>query len=119
VKASDSEFVEFVLDQLGRPRAVSVRAMFGGHGFYLDTVFFGIAWRGRMFLKVDAGMREAFRDEGMDAFAPNERQRMESYYEVPPAVLEDAPGLKRWAARSMQLARTEKPPGRPRGRKGR
>ena len=49
MKRSDLEFVEYVLDQLGRPRGVSVRAMFGGHGFYLDTLMFGIAWKGRFF----------------------------------------------------------------------
>ena len=114
MKRSDLEFVEYVLDQLGRPRAVSVRAMFGGHGFYLDTLMFGIAWKGRFFLKVDDSMRRAFQDDGMDAFEPSSTQRMESYYQVPPDVLDDMPDLKRWSTRAMQVVRAAKPPGRPR-----
>ena len=114
MKRSDLEFVEYVLDQLGRPRAVSVRAMFGGHGFYLDTLMFGIAWKGRFFLKVDESMRRAFQDDGMDAFEPSSTQRMESYYQVPPDVLDDMPDLKRWSTRAMQVVRAAMPPGRPR-----
>lgn len=119
MKRTDLEFVEYVLDQLNRPRGVSVRAMFGGHGFYIETVMFGLAWKGRFFLKVDESMRRAFQDEGMDAFEPSNTQRMESYYQVPPDVLEDLPDLKRWSTRAIQVARAAKPPGRPRANKNR
>lgn len=93
--------------------------MFGGHGFYLDTVMFGIAWKGRFFLKVDDSMRRAFQDEGMDAFQPSGSQRMESYYQVPPGTLDDVPDLKRWTARAIQVVRAAKPPGRARVSKNR
>ena len=113
-KRTNEEFLEYVLDQLGRQKGVSTRAMFGAQALYIDTVIFAIVHGGRFFLKADDNIRRAFREAGSDSFQPKTGQRMESYYEVPLDVLEDAPDLKRWSARSIQVARAEKPPGRPR-----
>ncbi|MBI4602298.1 MAG: TfoX/Sxy family protein [Planctomycetes bacterium] len=44
-------FLNFVLDQLGSLTGVRARAMFGGHGLYRGDVFFGIVFRGALYLK--------------------------------------------------------------------
>ena len=94
------EFLDFVLDQLLELGDVRARAMFGGHGLYADELFFGIIWRGRLFFKTDDESRRDYRARGMKPFAPNEKQTLKTYYEVPANVLEDDEELVRWARRA-------------------
>jgi DNA transformation protein and related proteins len=110
----DATFVEFVLEQLGVLDGVSARAMFGGHGLYRKSVFFGIVHRGRLYFRVSDDTRAEYEARGMKPFRPNPRQRMQRYYEVPVEVLEDRSELARWAERSAS-ARPPKRRAKPRG----
>lgn len=94
-------FSRFALDQLSGLEGVSCRAMFGGHGLYCDRRFFGILWRGRLFLKVDERSRPDFVQAGMSPFTPGGGRTMESYYEAPADVLEDRERLTAWARRAV------------------
>jgi DNA transformation protein len=105
----DDSFKEFVLDQLRDLRGVDCRAMFGGHGIYLDGVFFGILHRGRLYFKTDPASRPAYEARGMQPFRPNPKQTLKSYYEVPPEVLEDADQLAAWARQALSCQFSEKP----------
>ncbi|HVF76189.1 MAG TPA: TfoX/Sxy family protein [Acidimicrobiales bacterium] len=98
-----SSFVEFVQDQL--PDVV-VRAMFGGHGLYLDGVFFAIAYDGRLYLKTDSTTVGAFVAAGMGPFTPPRGHGPKSYYEVPPEVLDDRETLRAWAQAAVEVARS-------------
>ena len=71
--------------------------MFGGHGIYLEDVFFGIVNRERLYFKTDQGSCDKYVDRGMGPFRPNERQTLRNYYEVPVDVLEDRDTLVVWA----------------------
>ncbi|MGD9538820.1 MAG: TfoX/Sxy family protein [Alphaproteobacteria bacterium] len=85
---------------------VKARAMFGGHGFYLDGVFFAIAAGERIFFKVDGQTRARYEGAGMAAFRPfDDHMVLRSYYEVPAAVLADGEALLAWAAESQAAAR--------------
>ena len=77
--------------------------MFGGHGLYRGARFFGIVFRARFYLKVDDASRPEFERHGMGPFQPGPGTTMRGYYEVPPAVLEDAFELRRWSERATRL----------------
>jgi DNA transformation protein len=96
----DSSFKDFVLDQLEGLGAVRARAMFGGHGLYLDEVFFAIVYRGRLYFKTSEATRADFQLHGMKPFRPSSRQTLGTYYEVPAAVLENVAELSSWARRA-------------------
>lgn len=101
-KAKADSFKEFVLDQLSRIDGVKARAMFGGHGLYRGRNFFGILWRGRLYFKTNAQTRGTYEALGMKAFAPNERQTLKNYLEVPASVIESSEELCRWAEQACE-----------------
>ena len=102
---SSTAFVQFVVDQLDRLRRLEARAMFGGHGLYLDGVFFAIVFKGKLYLRVGPATVGAYEARGMGPFRPGERQTSKRYYEVPADVLEDPVELQRWARAAAGAAR--------------
>ncbi|MBX3334204.1 MAG: TfoX/Sxy family protein [Nitrospira sp.] len=95
-------FKDFVLDQLADLRGLTCRAMFGGHGLYQHTTFFGIIHKGRLYFKVTPETIRRYTEQGMKPFRPNAKQTLKSFYEVPIDVLEDTEQLVTWAAESAQ-----------------
>lgn len=102
--ANSEGFVDFVLEQLDALGDVTVRSMFGGHGFYLGPVFFAIVYDDRVYLKTDDATRSWFEERGMGSFRPNERQEIKSYYEVPPDTVEDRAELVERAELAVRAA---------------
>ena len=100
----DSSFKDFVLDQLRELRGLEARAMFGGFGLYSGGKFFGILYRGRLFFRTSEVTRTAYLERGMESFRPNAKQRLNSYYEVPADVIEDAAELVAWAGDALKVA---------------
>lgn len=92
----DTGFRDFVLDQLAGLPGVEARAMFGGHGLYLRGVFFAILHDGRMWFRTGPHNRAGYEARGMTAFAPNPRQTLKNYLEVPGEIVEDAGLLREW-----------------------
>ena len=82
-------FVEFVLDQLSDVGSVTCRAMFGGHGLYRKGKFFAIIHKGKLYFKTDEKSRCAYTEKGMKPFAPNKKQTLKNYYEVPADIIDD------------------------------
>jgi DNA transformation protein len=114
--------VEALIARLTPLGEVKPRAMFGGHGFYLDGVFFAVAARDRVYFKVDDETRGRYKAAGMAAFRPfDDYAVLHSYLEVPPAVLADSEAVQIWAAeaqRAAQRVSAKKPKRRgPRGRR--
>jgi DNA transformation protein len=93
-------FKDFVLDQLADLRGLTCRTMFGGHGLYQRTTFFGIIHKGRLYFKVTPETIRRYTDQGMKPFRPNAKQTLKSFYEVPIDVLEDTEQLASWAVES-------------------
>ena len=102
--AADASFKDFVLDQLGDLPALSCRAMFGGYGLYRGPTFFGIIFKGRLYLKTDTQTRRGYQQLGMETFRPNAKQALTNYYEVPLDILEDAEQLSTWAEQAVAVA---------------
>ncbi len=94
-------FTDFVLDQLIDLRQVTCRAMFGGYGLYHRTVFFGIIYQERLYLKVIPATVEQYKAHGMKPFRLNSKQTLRSFYEVPIQIIEDSQQLTEWARASV------------------
>jgi DNA transformation protein and related proteins len=104
MKVTDG-FRAFVLDQLEELGDVTARPMVGGVGLYRDGLFFGIVAGDVLYLKVDDATRGDYVKEGMAPFNPYARRPLTmGYYAVPPAVLESALELARWARKAIQVA---------------
>jgi DNA transformation protein len=96
---------DFVLDQLRELRGLESRAMFGGFGLYAGGKFFGIVFQGRLYFRTDATTRATYVGRGKKPFRPNVRQRLNSYYEVPADVIENADELGDWARTAVSTVK--------------
>jgi DNA transformation protein len=117
-------FGAFVLDQLSALDGVEARPMFGGAGFYLDEVFFGILYQEHLYFRVSADTVGEYRRRKMKPFAPFEKKQGESrgYYEVPIEILESAGDLIKWAQaaqRTPPLTAKKRPARKTTGRRTR
>lgn len=101
----DTSFRDFVLDQLEGLPALDARAMFGGHGLYLDGEFFGMIWKGRLWFRTDEASREEYRALGAEPIPIGDDFGGNVYWSVPEDVLEDAPRLAAWARASAATPR--------------
>jgi DNA transformation protein len=106
--------LESGLAPLGAFRA---RAMFGGHGLYLDDLMFGLIAEDRLFLKLDEESRPAFDRAGSEPFVystKDGRRTSTSYWLCPPAALQDPVKLRAWVARGHAAAKRAKLKRKPR-----
>lgn len=94
---ADRSFRDFVFDQLSVLKGLSARAMFGGHGLYLDGEFFGLIWKGRLWFRTDAQSLAEYRALGAEPIPFGDDPASNVYWSVPADVLEDAPRLAAWA----------------------
>ena len=97
----DESFKDFVLDQLQELDEVEARRMFGGYGLYRDETFFGIIHKGKLYFKIDESTVDEYRKRNMEAFRPNAKQTLKSYYQVPVEVIEDSDQLCEWARKAI------------------
>lgn len=101
-----NDFVEHVCDLLAPLGEVRPRAMFGGHGIYVDSVFCAIVAYDTLYFKVDAGNRADFEALGAGPFKPFEDNAMVmSYYEVPAEVMDDRRAMLEWGRKAIEAAR--------------
>ena len=109
--APRSEFAALVEEVLQAVGPVEVRAMFGGHGVFLDGVMFGLIADEVLYLKVDDGNRGRFEEAGLEPFvyASGGRPTTMSYHRAPD-VLEDWNALSPWVAGALDAARRAKRP---------
>ena len=61
-------FIAHVHDLLDPMGTVATRAMFGGHGVYLDGVMIGVVMEDALYLKVDAETRLHFEAVGSEPY---------------------------------------------------
>lgn len=102
--STNSEFTEYVLEQLEEAGSVRSRKMFGGTGVYVDDVFCAIiTGSDRFFLRVDESNRPDFEVEEMEQF-PGRGDSLMPYFEVPTHVLEDREELRVWATKARTAA---------------
>jgi len=110
-----TEFSIFVEEALALAGPISVRAMFGGYGVYLDDAMFGLIADDVLYLKVDGENRDAFVAAGLEPFVYAGKHRpMEMSYHRAPEPLEDWDRLAPWVDGAIAAARRARAARRPR-----
>ena len=107
-----SDLLDDLIDRLGPLGHVSGRAMFGGHGLYLDGTIVGIIIDELLYLKVDDANREDYLAAGATPFTYQGRDRpvTTSYWEAPADIFDDDDTLRRWIAAAHGAARRNQRP---------
>jgi DNA transformation protein len=98
------DFVDYVLELARVAGRASARAMFGGHGVYLDGLIVGIVIDDVLYLKSDDATVEAFEARQLPAFEYVDRhgkRTVMSYRLAPDEVLESPEAMRDW----MRLAK--------------
>ena len=124
--ANSQDFVAHVLELMGSSGRAAARAMFGGHGIYLDGMIIAIAIDDIVYFKTDAETRGAFVAQGQEPFRYTSRKgdvQGTGYYRLPDEALESPDAMREWLrlalaaslrAASRKPAKAAKPPGRKR-----
>ncbi len=107
----EKEFVSYVVDLMQSIGPVRAKAMFGGHGVFLDELMFALVADNILYLKVDKETETEFKDRGLDAFAYQKKGKETSYkaikmsyYQVPEEALEDSEEMNLWANKAYSVA---------------
>jgi DNA transformation protein len=101
MRKSRDAFHDEVMGRLAGLDGLRSRAMFGGWGLYAGTTFFGIVFRGRLYLHTTPATRSGYASRGSGPFRPNAGQTLWDYYEVPADVFADEPALLEWARHAV------------------
>jgi DNA transformation protein and related proteins len=100
-------FVSRLVAMLTPLGPVEPRAMFGGHGLYLDGRHFAIVHRGCVYFRVDAATAATFAAGGGQPFRYRRNGKpiiMASYHEPTAASLGTGETLLPWAQRGIDAA---------------
>ena len=101
------EFVTMLADNLKPMGDVRKRAMFGGHGLFLEGLMFALIAEDVLYFKVDDHNRAAYEAAGLPPFTYTSSRgtSVMSYYRPPEECLEDPELLNQWARPAMEAAR--------------
>ncbi|MCU0306519.1 MAG: TfoX/Sxy family protein [Thermoleophilia bacterium] len=93
-------------DALAPLGPVHARAMFGGHGVFVDDAMVGLLADGVLYLKVDDRTRPRFEAAGLEAFvfAGGRTGPMRMSFHRAPEPLEDWESLRPWAEAALEAA---------------
>jgi DNA transformation protein len=100
------DFVDLCLELLAPAGAVRARRMFGGHGLYVDDLFFALVARDRLYLKVDARTQVRFEAAGCAPFVYLGKGKpvTMSYWTVPAEAMDSPALMQPWARLAVQAA---------------
>lgn len=105
--ASSNEFAAHCLELLSPLGPARSRRMFGGHGFYVDGLFIGMAAAERLYLKVDDDSRPRFEAAGCEPFdfdTKDGKRVVLGFWSAPDDALESPMLMLPWARMAMQAA---------------
>lgn len=98
------DFLEYILDQFSDWGQVAPKRMFGGVGLFRYGKMFGLIINDTPYFKVDETNKQKYIDAGSHPFKPyDDKPMVMSYYELPPAVLENPNQLAEWAEESIDI----------------
>ena len=104
--ATPSEFVRHCLELLSPLGSVRSRAMFGGHGLYVDDLFVALIAFDRLYLKVDAQSRATFGAASGRPFSyeAHGRRMTMGYCSVPDEAMDSPASMQPWARLALAAA---------------
>jgi len=100
------EFVSYLLEMLEGFDAVSAKAMFGGHGIYLNGLISAIVVDDILYIKADPTSRKIFEMRGLTQFSymKNGKKCFMSYYMAPEESIDNSEALTSWAQKGYEAA---------------
>jgi DNA transformation protein len=103
---TSASLVDYAIELLGPFGTVSARAMFGGHGIYLDGVLFAIVSQETLWLKADTINRSEFEAAGCRVFSyvRSGKTVTMSFFEAPAAAMESPQAMMPWARSAYAAA---------------
>ncbi|MFO1315171.1 MAG: TfoX/Sxy family protein [Burkholderiales bacterium] len=105
--ANSKDYVAYVLELMRPAGAVSARAMFGGHGIYVDAMIVGLVVDDVLYLKTDDLTREAYAARGLPPFRYATRNgdvQVTSYHRPPDEALESPAEMREWLRLAVAAA---------------
>ena len=110
------DFVAHVIEMM-RPRRAVAKAMFGGHGVYVDGLFVAILVDDVLYLKCDARTKGAFDGLALPPFvytSKEGRPLVTKYRRAPDEALESAAEMQSWLSLALAAALAKPKRGSPR-----
>ena len=102
---TDTEFRNYVLDQLSTMAPFETKNMFGGTAVLRNGAAFAKIKHGSLWLKVDESNVTDFVENGMQQYTyGKDNSRKLNFYETPVDVLEDKDVLLQWAKKACNAA---------------
>lgn len=101
--------IELLSEVLHGGGAFKARAMFGGHGLYLDGVFFAILDDGVLYFKTSNATAARYDREAMPSFTYQAKagtKALGSYRRVPERLYDETEELAAWAHEAVRAARS-------------
>jgi DNA transformation protein len=105
--ANSPDFIAHVLELMQGAGAPSARAMFGGHGLYLDGIIVGIVIADVLYLKTDDETRPKFVARDLPHFEYKTKKGViegTSYYQPPEEALESPAAMREWLRLALGAA---------------
>jgi DNA transformation protein len=104
--ARGEDAVRWYAELLSPLGAVRARAMFGGHGVYVDELFVAIVVGELLYLKTDAATAARFQAAGSEPFVYESRGRKTTmnFWRAPAQALESPAAMTPWGRLAMQAA---------------
>lgn len=98
--------VDHVLDLMMAFGPVKARAMFGGHGLYLDGLMFALIADERLYFKADALSVDDFTSQGLKPFTYEFKGKVGHlrYYEAPLEAYDEPQHMVLWARKAHECA---------------
>ena len=103
---AEKEFVGYVVELMHSLGPVRSRAMFGGHGIFLEGLMFALVINSTLYLKADDKTREEFiqRELGPFGYSKDGKEFKMSYFEAPEEAMEDDVEMAAWANKAYKVA---------------
>jgi len=105
--ANTPGFLDHVIELAGTTGRMTTRAMFGGHGVYVDGTIVAIVIDDVLYFKTDAQTRAAFIELDLEPFCYSAKDgavHTTSYFRAPDEALESAPAMRAWLRRALAAA---------------
>jgi DNA transformation protein len=105
IQAADG-FVAWCIELLSPLGVVRAKAMFGGHGLYVDEYFVAIVANEVLYLKADAQSAPAFAAAGSAPFTytASGRSVTMSYWRAPASAMESPAAMQPWGRLAVEAA---------------
>ncbi len=105
--ANTRDFIAHVQEMMLPTARVTTRAMFGGHGVYIDGRIVAIMVDDELYLKTDATTRPAYEARGLEPFRYRKKSGVVAamgYWRAPDEALESPAAMREWLVAALGVA---------------